>query len=214
MAMKHFKAEERVDFVNRATSPEQMETIQKHLVIGGETGAKHVALRRTVRSLATAESAYQPPEQAVREASDMFGPATWAGSRNEKSRIIEVLFDSFLQPVFSGARAAYTGTRHVLYRAAPFQIDLQIEAKPGRDRVVVTGQVLDMGRPEIFASGLHVTISNRWGNPVHELTNEFGEFHVEIKNADDLVLTLHGDSEKPIVITLKDPLGDLPGGDK
>jgi hypothetical protein len=214
MAMKHFKAEERVDFVNRATSPEQMETIQKHLVIGCEKGAKHVALRRTVRSLATAESAYQPLEQAVREASAMFGPAKWAGSRNEKSRIIEVLFDSFLQPVCSGARAAYTGIRHVLYRADPFQIDLQIEAKPGRDRVVVTGQVLDMGRPEIFASGLYVTISNRWGNPVRELTNEFGEFHVEIKNADDLVLTLHCDSEKPIVITLKDPLEDLPGGDK
>jgi hypothetical protein len=213
MAMKHFMVEERVDFVNRATSPEQMETIQKHLVVGCEKGAKHVALRRTVRSLTTAESAYQPPEQTVREAFDIFGLTKWAGSRNEKSRIIEVLFDSFLQPVFSGARAAYAGIRRVLYRAAPFQIDLQIEAKPGRDRVVVTGQVLDMGRPEIFASSLHLTISNRSGSAVHELTNEFGEFHVEIKNADELELTIRCDSEKPIVITLRDPLGDLPAGD-
>jgi hypothetical protein len=215
MAMKHCRAEEGVDFVNRATSPEQMEAIQKHLVTGYEKRAKHVALRRKVRSFATAESADLPPEQAVQEAAAMFGPARWAGSRNEKSTVIEVLFDSFLQPVFSGARAAHTGIRHVLYRAAPFQIDLQIEAaKPGHDRMVVTGQVLDVDRPEIFGSGLHITLSNRCGNLVHELTNEFGEFRVEIKNSDDLELALHCDPEKPIVISLKDPREDLPGGDK
>jgi len=208
--MKHFEAEEWVDFVNRATSPEQMEAIQKHLVAGCEKRAKHMALRRKVRSLATAESAYLPPEQAVQEAAALFGPARWAGSRNENSRVIEVLFDTFLEPVFSGARAAYTGIRHMLYRAGPFQIDLQIEAaKPGHDRMVVTGQVLDVGRPEIFGSGLHVTLSSRYGNPVHELTNEFGEFRVEIKNSDDLELALHCDPENPIVITLKDPLGGL-----
>jgi hypothetical protein len=215
MAMNHFRAEEWVDFVNRATSPEQMEAIQKHLVTGCEKRAKHVALRRKVRSFATAESAYLPPQQAVQEAAAMVGPARWAGSRNEKSSVIEVLFDSFLQPSFSGARAAFPGIRHMLYRAGPFQIDLQIDAaKPGHDRMVVTGQVLDVGRPEIFGSGLHVTLSNRRGNLVHELTNEFGEFRVEIKNSDDLELALHCDPEKPMVISLKDPRGDLPGGDK
>jgi hypothetical protein len=178
MAMKHFKAEERADFVNRATSSEQMETIQKHLESGRETGAKH-------------------------------------SRRNENSRVVEVLFDSFLEPVFSGARAAYTGIiRHMLYRADPFQIDLQIEVKPGQDRMVVTGQVLDVGRSEIFGSGLHVTLSNRRGNLVHELTNGFGEFHFEIKNSDHLELALRCDPAEPIVIILKDPLGNMPGGGK
>jgi hypothetical protein len=214
MAMKHFKAEEWVDFVNQATSPEQMEAIQKHLLSGRKKGAKHVARWRKVRNLTTAEAAYQPPEQAVREAAAMFGTARRAGCRNEKSRVIELLFDSFLQPVFSGARADYTGIRHMLYRADPFQIDLQIEAKPGHDHLVVTGQVLDMGRSEIFGSGLHVTLSNRCGNLVHGLTNEFGEFHVEIKNSDDLELALRCDPAEPIVITLKGPLGDFSGGDK
>jgi len=215
--MKYFKAEQWVDFVDRATSPEQMEAIQKHLVTGCEKCAKHAALWRRVRNPTTVESPYQPPEQAVREAAAMFGTvgtARWVGSRNEKSRVIELLFDSFLQPVFSGARAAYTGIRHMLYRADPFQVDLQIEAKPGHDRMVVTGQVLDLGRSDIFARGLHVTLSNRSGNPVHQLTNEFGEFGVEIKNSDDLELALHCDPEKPIVITLNDPLGALPGGDQ
>ena len=212
--MKNFKAEEWVDFVNRATFPEQIETIQKHLVSGGKKGAKRVALWRKVRNHRMEEAAYQPPEQAVREGAAMLGTARRAGRRIEKSRVIELLFDSFLQPVFSGVRASYTGIRHMLYHADPFQIDLQIERKLDRDRTVVTGQVLDVGRSEIFGSGLHVTLSNRCGNSVHELTNEFGEFHLEIKNSGDLELALRCDPAKPIVITLKDSLGDLPGGDK
>jgi hypothetical protein len=175
MAMKHFKAEEWLDFVDGATSREQLEAIQKHLASG---------------------------------------PARWADRRNQKSRVIEVLFDSSLKPVFSSARAAYTGIRHMLYRADPFQIDLQIETKPGHDRMVVTGQVLELGRSEIFGSGFHVTLSNRSGNLVHELTNEFGEFQLEIKNSDDLELAFRCDPAEPIIITLKDPLGNLPGGDK
>jgi hypothetical protein len=214
MAMKHFKAEEWVDFVNRATSREQVEAIQKHLVSGRQKGAKRAALSRKARNPVMAESAYQPPEQAVLEAAAMFGPARWAGRRNEKSRVIEVLIDSFLEPVFSGSRAAYTGIRHMLYRADPFQIDLQIETKPGHDRMVVTGQVLDVGRSEIFGSGLHVTLSNRSGSLVHELTNEFGEFHLEIKNSDDLELAFRCDPAEPIIIALKDPLGDLRESDK
>ena len=213
--MKHFNAEEGADFVSRATSPEQMEAIQKHLASDCEKRANHAALRRKVRTLATADSAYQVPEQAVRESRAMFEPAGRAGWRNEKSRVIEVLFDSFLLPVFAGARAAYTGIRHLLYRAVPFQIDLQIEAKPGHDRMVVTGQVLHVDRPEIFGRDLHVTLfTNRCGSLVHGFTNEFGEFHLEIENSDDLVLALRCDSasEKSIVITLEDPLGN-PCGD-
>jgi hypothetical protein len=75
----------------------------------------------------------------------------------------------------------------------------------------VTGQVLDVARPEIIGSGLQVTLSNRRGNVVHTLTNEFGEFHVEMQNSGDLELTLSRDSDSGdhIVIALKDPLGDM-----
>jgi hypothetical protein len=213
-AMEHFKAEEWVDFVNRATSPEQMEAIQEHLAGGGKKGAKHATLWRRVGNLTTAEAAYQPPAQGVREDRAVFGTARRAGGGNEKSRAIELLFDSFLQPVSLNARAAYSAIRHMLYRADPFQIDLQIEAQPGCDGLVVTGQVLDVSRSEIVGSGLHVTLSSRSGSLVHELTNEFGEFHFEIKNSDDLELAIRCDPARPIVITLEDPLGGVPGADK
>jgi hypothetical protein len=214
MAMKHFRTEEWVDFVNRATTQEQTESMQRHLAAGCKKCGEQLALWRKVRKLAAGEPGYQPSEQAVRGAGAMFRTAGWAGNRNEKVKLIELLFDSFLQPAYSGARAAGTGIRQMLYRADSLQIDLQIEAKPGGGRIIVTGQVLDVGRPEIIGSGLQVTVSNRQGNHVRAVTNEFGEFHIEVQNSGDLELAIRSDSEKPIVIALKDPLGDVPGGDR
>jgi hypothetical protein len=213
MVMNHFRTEEWIDFVNQASTQEHVEAMEKHLAAGCKKCAEQLALWQKVRSLASAESAYQPPEQAVRSATAMFSTAAWASGPNETIKAIELLFDSFLQPAYSGARTAGTGIRRMLYRADSFQIDLQIEAKPGGGRIVVTGQVFDVGRPEIIGRGLQVTLSNREGILVHALTNEFGEFHVEIQNSGDLQLALRSHPERPIVIPLKDPLGDLPGGD-
>jgi hypothetical protein len=212
--MNHFRAEEWIDLVNRVTTEEQTVAMQKHLAAGCKECAEQVAVWQKVHNLAASESTYQPPEQAVRNVGALFSTAAWTGSPNKATRFVELLFDSFLQPAYSGARTAGTGIRQMLYRADSFQIDLQIEATPGGRLIVVTGQVLDVGRPEIIGSGLQVTLSNRSGSLVHATTNEFGEFHVEIQNSGDLELTLRGDPEKPIVISLKDPLGDLPGGDK
>jgi hypothetical protein len=213
MAMKHFKTVEWVDFVNRACLQEQTDLMQKHLESGCEKCAKEVARWRKVRSFATAEPAYQPPEQAVRTADDIFGSAGWASDLGEKTGVLELLFDSLLQPAYSVARPAGTRVRRMLYRADSFQIDLQIEAKPDGRCIVVTGQVLDVGRPQIMGSGLEVTLSNRRGDRVPAITNEFGEFHLEIQNySGDLELTLRSDLHKPIIILLKDPLADLREG--
>ena len=212
--MKHFANEEWVDFVNGIVSEEQRNEMQQHLAAPCQICAAQVALWQKVRDFSGAEPAYQPPEQAVRAAGAIFRTAEWASGLQQKGKLIEVLFDSFLQPALAGARAAGTGIRQMLYRAESFQIDLQIEAKPGAGRIAVTGQVLDVGRPEIIGSGLEVTLSNRRGSVIHALTNEFGEFHAEIPNSGDLELALRSGSGEPIVIALKDPLADLPGDEK
>ena len=212
--MNHFRAEEWIDLVNRVTTKEQTAAMQKHLAAGCKECAEHVALWQKVHNFAASESTYQPPEQAVRSAGALFSTAAWTSSPNKATGCVELLFDSLMQPAYSGARTAGTGIRQMLYRADSFQIDLQIEARPGGRLIIVTGQVLDVSRPEIIGSGLQVTLSNRRGNLVHAMTNEFGEFHVEIQNSGNLELTLRSNPEKPIVISLKDPMGDLPAGDK
>ncbi len=100
----------------------------------------------------------------------------------------------------------------MLYRADPYQIDIQIEPKPGSNRLVITGQILDISNPGVIGRDIQVTISNRRGNSVIAATNKFGEFSGEVENSGDLELSIPGHGEKPIVISLRNALGNLRGG--
>ncbi len=99
----------------------------------------------------------------------------------------------------------------MLYRTDPYQIDIQIEAQPERNRLVVTGQLLDVSHPEIVGRDVQVTLSDGRENVVNTETNQFGEFRGEVENSGDLELTFLGRTGKPIVILLRGALDQLSG---
>ena len=105
-----------------------------------------------------------------------------------------------------------TGTRQMLYRADSYQIDLQIEPRPESNLLMVTGQMMDVSTPEIVSRGVRVKLSNFRENVIHTVTNEFGEFRCEMDNSGDLELFVLGRTGKPICISLRNALGDWPGG--
>lgn len=213
-AMKHFTTEEWIDFVNRAVSPGYSEEMERHLKEGCKRCLETVSMWQRVHKSASAEGNYQPPDDAVRVAKAGFGAAGLKGQRKESRSRISVLFDSFLQPVVEGARSAATDLRQMLYRADPFQIDLQIEAKPDGNDLMVTGQLLDLSNPGIAGKDVSVTLSNLRGHVVHAVSNQNGEFLCEIKNSGDLQITFAGTHGEPIVISLRDALGRMPQGEK
>jgi hypothetical protein len=205
--MKHFPVEEWIDFIRQVVHTAMKEKMKEHLEQGCKSCAKIVSLWQRVRQTAETERNYWPPGDAVRIAK-----ASLAGSHvtvNEKrSDILAVLlFDSFLQPVIEGVRSSSIGTRQMLYRADPFQIDLLIESQAGGRSVVVTGQLLDLRHPKIVGYNLRVTLSNLRGRVVHATTNQFGEFCQEIENSGNLELKFHGANHKPVVISLRDDPG-------
>jgi hypothetical protein len=100
----------------------------------------------------------------------------------------------------------------MLYRADPYQVDVQIEGNPEGNRLVITGQLLDVSRPDIGGREIQITLSNRRGAVVHTMTNKFGEFRGEIENSGDLELSFPRLAEEPIVISLRNALDRLPGG--
>jgi hypothetical protein len=130
---------------------------------------------------------------------------------NKKRGFVELLFDSSTQPLLAGARSGALGSRQMLYRADPYQIDIQIEAKPEGDRLVVTGQLLDVSTPGIVGRDVKITLSNHRGNVVHTISNQFGEFSGEVENTGDLELSFPAHGDSPIVISLRNALGNLPG---
>jgi hypothetical protein len=200
--MKHFTTEEWIDFVNQVASLSHKAAMQKHLDSGCKRCRETVGLWRRVRETAALERSYQPPAETVRAAKVAFGTADWAVKPRRTGGLIELLFDSFLQPALAGARSVSTGMRQMLYRADPYQVDMQIEAKPEGNRLVITGQLLNVSRRDVVGSEVQVTLSNRRGSVVHMMTSQFGEFRGEIENSGDLELSFPRPDDEPIVISL------------
>jgi len=126
--------------------------------------------------------------------------------RPESGASVELLFDSFCQPAYSGIRSGAMGQRQMLYRADPFQIDLQLEADREHNHLLVAGQLLDVSHPEIACLNVPVMLSNLRGNVVNTATNQFGEFRGEVENSGDLELSFLGHGGARIVILLRGPL--------
>src|ERR1700722_4419204 len=211
--MKHFSTEEWVDFVNRVHTTDQQETMQKHLSTGCKRCKETVSLWQKVSNTAAMEASYQPSTNAVRLAKAAFGASGAAQKKKQSQGLIEVLFDSFLQPALAGARSVVIGTRQMLYRADPYQIDIQIEPKLGGNRLVITGQLLDLSHPGVIGGEIQVALSNHRGHSVIACTNQFGEFSGEIENSGDLEVCIPGHADQPIVISLRNALGNLRGGE-
>jgi hypothetical protein len=205
--MKHFTTEEWIDFANEAVSKSTRLEMEQHLTEGCPRCKKTLSLWEKVRQTAKSSADCQPPDNAVRIAKAGFSSAHLGGKRAKVPGLVEVLFDSFLQPLVEGARSAGSETRQMLYRAEPYQVDVQIEAKPGGNKLVVTGQLLDLRNPDAPGRDVPVIISNLRGHVVQTVTNEFGEFREEIQSSSDLELKLLGDNDKAVIISLRDALG-------
>jgi hypothetical protein len=210
--MKHFGTQEWIDFVNQVIKGNQQEVMQKHLATGCKRCTETFSLWQKVSKTAATEASYQPPAVTVHLAKAAFATAGMAQPQKESRGVIEVLFDSFREPAVAGARSVVIGTRQMLYRADPYQLDIQIEPKPGSNRLVITGQLLDLSHPGVIGRDIQVTLSNRRGNTVMVATNQFGEFSGEIENSGDLELTIPGEGDQPNVISLRNALGNLRGG--
>jgi hypothetical protein len=205
--MKHFPAEEWIDFISQVVRTIRKEKMKEHLEQGCKRCFKIVSLWHRVRQAAETEANYKPPGDAVRIAKASFAGANLKREQKRLESSAEMLFDSFLQLAQKGARSSSIGRRQMLYRADPFQIDLLIESQAGGRSVVVTGQLLDLRHPEIVGHSLQVTLSNLRGRVVQAATNQFGEFCQEIENSGNLELKFHGANRKPVVISLRDDLG-------
>lgn len=208
--MAHFKTETWIDYVNQVVVGEEKKLMEHHLQQGCKSCMETRAIWEKVRTSATAERSYRPPEDTIRVTKAAFAGAGLAEKQSGSSSGVQVLFDSFLQPVFAGARSTGSTIRQMLYRADPFQIDLQVEAKQG-NRIVVTGQLLDLNKSENGTRDARIILSNLQGHVVDTVANQFGEFSAEIENSGDLQLTFANPGGKPIVICLREAIRDLPG---
>jgi hypothetical protein len=200
--MKHLTVVEGNTFVNRVASGRRQKAIQPRRGTRRNHHAETAAHWRKVTYTTSAEPGYKPTAETVGVAKAAFAIASLSAKGRGVVRFAQLLFDSFSHPAPAGIRAAPTRIRQLLYRAQPYQIDLQIELRQETNRLVVTGQLLDISHPEMIGRDVQVTISNRRGGVVKTTTNQYGEFRAEVENSGDLEVSFAGTGGKPIVILL------------
>jgi hypothetical protein len=207
--MMRFDALEWRDFANRVAPDSAREALQKHRGTRRKRFGETVALWQKVANAAALEASYQPAAERVRVVKAAFTAAGLAARPRETRGLIQQLYDSFSQPVLAGTRSAAMPIRQMLYRADPYQIDLQIERQPEQNRFVITGQLVDLSHPEMVGRDVQVMLSDGRKYIVNTVTNQFGEFRGEVENTGDLEISFLGRNGKPIVILLRGPLDPL-----
>lgn len=208
--MTHFSVEHWIDFVNGKCARSVEQEIQGHLDTGCKTCLGESALWKKVQNSASNEAKFAPPADTVRVVKAAFANAGYNAKPGLAGMVAEIIFDSFKSPEIAGTRSAGMQSRQMLFSASPFQIDISIELKPDKARLSVTGQLMDASQPDSIGRGVPVTLSNRRGQTIQTVTNNFGEFQGEIENRGDLELTFPGQGEKPVVVSLRDALNYMP----
>jgi len=207
--MMHLQTLELNDFVNRVAPVDPRAAMQTHRGTRRKRFVETAALRQKVAHAAASEASYQPAAEKVSFVKAAFATASFSVTRQEAGVVVQLVHDSFSQPVLAGIRSAPRPIRQLLYRAEPYQIDLQIELQPEGNRLAVTGQLLDVSRPEMVGRDVQVMLSDGREYIVNTVTNQFGEFRAEVENSGDLELSFLTPGRKPIVVLLRGALDQL-----
>ena len=200
--MKHFQASECKELANRIAHDGTKEALKRRCGTRRKRFVETGPPWQRVAKVAMSEANYQPSAEKVRVAKAAFA-STGFYARHEAGDAIQQLYDSFSHPPPAGIRSSAARLRQMLYRADPYQIDLQIELQREQNRFVVTGQLLDLARPEFVGREVEVMLSDGREEIVYTVTNQFGEFRGEIKNSGDLEISFLGRGGKPISILLR-----------
>ncbi|PYT66187.1 MAG: hypothetical protein DMG39_27325 [Acidobacteria bacterium] len=101
-----------------------------------------------------------------------------------------LVFDSLVQPLPSGVRAALAGGHTLLYECGDVVVDLWLEAQIDARRIKLVGQVLHEERSEPLPNCVPVVLQSK-AEPIEATTtNELGEFQLDFAPHDHLRLEI------------------------
>lgn len=176
--MSHYDAGEWSDFVRGLVPAARAAEMEAHLAGCG-------ACRRTVDLFghvvvtARRDREQDPPAHLVRWARALFSTGERAAAPSRGRLVARLVYDSFAAPELSGVRAQSRISRHLLYEAGSFGLDLRVEHERGSPSVTLVGQILDREQPERSLSGVSVQLVRGRTAVSRAQCNRFGEFQIE-----------------------------------
>lgn len=205
MSMKHFTIWDWADFARGMADEKSAAAMQAHLS-GCSRCERTVRTLRGVSAVARNESRNEPPERAMRYARALFSL-----HRPEKvglTRLIgRLVHDSAFAPLPAGMRAEgqTQDTRHLLYEAGGYYLDVQVEQRES-GRVSLVGQIAARNDTQANTANLPVWLLDRTNLVASTLSNSVGEFQLEYTPARNLLLRVPlPDLGKRLEVSLSQP---------
>jgi hypothetical protein len=191
--MRHFDIWQWVDFVRGLGTAAARSAMDAHLSSGCSRCQRIVEVLGGVTKTARLESEYEPSKQTLRLARAIFPMR-----RGHRSVSPVLIFDSFCEPLPAGMRAQNRATRHTLYEAGKFFLDLQFEHEPSSGRVTLVGQLSNRENPVMSPANVPVLLMASKGPVACSICNGLGEFQLEYQPARHLRLhvPLHAAGER------------------
>ncbi|MBZ5523293.1 MAG: hypothetical protein LAP21_13735 [Acidobacteriia bacterium] len=104
-------------------------------------------------------------------------------------RILATLvYDSLNDPQPAGVRMGHQISRHVLFDAGDYSVDLRFEHERGSASMVLVGQIANRRTPEKMMSHFPVILLSGNQELSRSLSNSFGEFQLEYTPREELHL--------------------------
>lgn len=184
--MKHFDSWQWADYVRGLADDAQRSAMEAHLSSGCARCARTASTFRSVTAIAGDEAGHEPPEHAVRSAQaiySLFRPETTSLPR----LLARLVHDSLREPLPAGIRAQSQLSRHALFEAGNYYLDLQLDRQRSSGPVTLVGQLADRQNPAAH-SAVPVWLMQQKSVVASTLCDRFGEFQLEYTPARDLRL--------------------------
>lgn len=204
--MKHYTIWDWADFVRGVAEDKARAAMQAHLSSGCSRCERTVRVLSAVSDAARGEAHYDPPDRALR-----YARALYSLHRPEKTgfaRLIgRLIHDSALAPQPAGMRSeGQADTRHLLYEAGGYYLDVQVDQQRESGRVSLVGQIAARNNPDAHTANLPVWLLDRTSLVASTLSNRFGEFQLEAAPARNLLLRVPlPDVGKRLEVSLSQP---------
>ena len=210
MAMNHFDISEWTDFARGCTADPERDAMGAHLASGCRRCRATLQLVQRVVASTRDDHSYEPPADVVRCAKAI--STLLQRPRPSVAQLVaRLVYDSFLEPLPAGMRAEDRVSRHTLYEAGDFFLDLRLEQERESPFVTLVGQLTNRTDPDSSLAVAPVLLISQKEVIAHAVYNRFGEFQMDYPPARHLRLCVALDPPgKRIELSLNRLVAEMP----
>jgi hypothetical protein len=200
--MEHFVSEDWVDFARRVGNQEKRKVMEEHLNSGCQECRATLSFWEETQQSAAREALYAPPDHLLRAVKGWGALRLSSPTRSRFATLADLIMDSSRAAATAGVRSGEMAPWLLLYKAGSVNIDLRVDQIPSSNRVSIVGQVLDLSALNQMIAGAPVAAIVEGSEAQNTVTNEFGEFQLEMEARPQVCLAVQVTNEREIWVPL------------